>query len=133
MPANVLPIFPVEPVFGEAYLDSPSVVTSRARITGTVGLTELLPVQANGQRVDAIRVHGAGDTVASMLFFWIFDGTYSSLFYETPIDAVTPDDTTPAYSFDYKPANLVLPPTCSLWVSQTVATPVTVMVLGGKY
>jgi hypothetical protein len=133
MAANINPIFPVAPVVGIATLTAVAVITSRANIVGTTGLTQLTPVSTEGKRVDAIQIKGKGTTVASQLFVWIYDGTNSYLYDEITIDAITASDTVESFSFTRTYQNLVLPATYKLYISQTVQTDVTAFAFGGDY
>lgn len=133
MAANINPIFPVAPVVGIATLTAVAVITSRANIVGTTGLTQLTPASTEGKRVDAIQIKGKGTTVASQLFVWIYDGTNSYLYDEITIDAITASDTVESFSFTRTYQNLVLPATYKLYISQTVQTDVTAFAFGGDY
>lgn len=133
MAANINPIFPVAPVVGIATLSLASVITSRANIAGTTGLTELTPTSTEGKRIDAIQVKGKGTTVASQLFVWIYNGTNSYLYDEITIDAVTAGDTAESFSYTRTYQNLVLPATYKLYISETVQTDLTAFAFGGDY
>jgi hypothetical protein len=133
MAANVSPIFPGTPVVGIATLTSATAVTNLANITGTTGLTQLTPASTNGKRVDSIVVKAKGTTSAGKLGVWIYNGTTSFIFDEIDIGAVTASTTVDAFVFQKNYANLVLPATYQLFISETVQTDVNVFAFGGDY
>jgi hypothetical protein len=133
MAANIQPIFPATPVVGIATLTSATAITSRANITGTTGLVQLTPTSTNGKRVDAITVKGKGTTVASNVHIWIYNGTTSFLFDEFDVTAITATNTVDSFTLTKTYANLALPATYQLYVSETVQTDVNVFAFGGDY
>lgn len=133
MAANVTPIFPLSPVVGIATLTSATAVTSRANISGTTGLVQLTPTSTNGKRVDTITVKGKATSVASILSVWLYNGTTSFLYDEITITAVTASNTVESFSLKRSYSDLILPPTYQLYISQTVATDVSVFANGGDY
>ena len=133
MTINYNPVFPVAPIVGIATLTSATVVTSRANITGTTNLTQLTATSTNGTRVDAIAVKSKATSVGSCLCIWIYNGTTSFLFDEILVTAVTASTTVDSFSFQRFYANLVLPPTYQLFISETVQTDLNVMAFGGTY
>ncbi len=134
MAANTIPIFPVSPVIGVAALSSPSPITSRLNISGTTGLTQLTPTSSDGKRIDRIQVHYNGNSTASTVFIWIYDGTTSYLFDEISISAVTASTTVQAFDTFNNYTTLVLPSSYKLYVSTTVSSQVfTVFAFGGDY
>jgi hypothetical protein len=133
MPANTTPIFPVAPIVGIGTLTSATAITSRANITGTTGLTQLTATSTNGTRIDSITVKGKATTVASNVFIWIYNGTTSFLYDEFDVTAVTAGNTTDSFSLTRTYANLVLPSTYQLFISETVQTDVTAFAFGGTY
>lgn len=139
MAASTQPIFPKSPVIGIADLSGATALTSRAKITGTTGLTALTPTSTDGKRIDAIRVKSNNTVagVAANVFVWIFDGTSSYLYDELDLAAITPTTTTDSFVLEKTYTTLVLPPTYRLFVSVTVAsggnTNCTVFAMGGDY
>jgi hypothetical protein len=139
MAANQKPIFPKSAVIGVADLSGATALTSRAKIVGTTGLTQLTPVSAEGKRVDEIRVKGCNTVagVSARVFIWLYDGTNSYLFDELTLTGVTPDTVTDSAIASKTYSNLVLPATYKLYASVTVAsggnTNCTVFALGGDY
>lgn len=133
MPANTSPIFPVAPVVGIATLTTAAVITSRANIVGTTGLTQLTATSTNGTRVDSITVTGKATTVASQLFIWMYNGTTSFLYDEITVAAVTAGNTAPTFVLSKAYTNLTLPSTYQLYISETVQTDLNVMAFGGVY
>ena len=133
MAANTAPIFPLAPAVGIATLTSATAITSGANITGTTGLVQLTPTSTNGTRVDQITVRAKGTTVASMLWVWLYNGTTSFLFDQIDIPAVTVSVTTDSAIVNRAYANLVLPPTYQLYISETVQTDLNVFAFGGTY
>lgn len=134
MSANTTPIFPIAPIIGIATLTAATAITTRTNITGTTGLVSLLPVSANGTRIDSIQVRGKGTTVASTIMIWLYNGTTSYLIDEFDVTAVTPNTTTiDAFVLSKGYTNLVVPPTYQLFISESVATDVNVFAFGGVY
>ena len=133
MPANTAPIFPVAPIVGIATLTSATAVTSRANITGTTGLVKLTDASTNGTRVDAITVKGKGTTAATNVCIWMYNGTTSFLFDEFDMSAVTAANTTDSVMLTKTYANLVIPATYQLYISETVQADVNVFAFGGVY
>ena len=133
MPANTSPIFPLTPIIGLGNLNAATALTARTPITGTTGLTKLTDTSTNGTKIDAITVKGQGTTVASIVDIWIYNGTTSFLFDEISVTAITASTTTASFVSTVSYANLVLPATYQLYVSQTIAPNVTVEAFGGQY
>lgn len=133
MPANTSPIFPGTPLIGRATFTSAAAITSRANIAGVTGLSQLVPAQANGARIDLITVKAKGTSVASNVFIWLSDGTTSMLFDEIDVTAVTASNTADSGSFSKSYSNLVLPAGWQILASQTVQTDLTVHAFGGAY
>jgi hypothetical protein len=133
MAANTQPLFPVSPVVGIATLTSATAVTSRANITGTTGLVQLTPVSTNGKRIDAISVKGKATTVAAIVGVWIYNGTTSFLYDEIDVSAVVASTTVDSFSTTKTYANLVLPATYQLFISETAQTDLNVIAFGGDY
>ena len=133
MSANTSPIFPITPIVAVASLNTATAVTSRTPITGTTGLLALTVSSTNGTRIDAITVKAQGTTVASTVDIWISDGTYSYLFDEFDIVAITATTVVDAFTLTKSYSTLTLPATYNLYVSQQVQTNLTVMAFGGIY
>jgi hypothetical protein len=131
MPANTLPIVPISPIVGIG--DTIATLTSRAKITGTTGLTAVTSTSTNGLRIDQIVVALAATSAAACVFIWIYDGTTSFLFDEFVIPAVTVSNTVPAARIAKNYGNLVLPPTYRLYASTTIAQNTDVFAMGGAY
>ncbi len=133
MAASTTPIFPSAPTVDIATLTSATAITSRANIVGTTGLTQLTPTSTNGKRVDNITVKSKATSVASIVGIWIYNGTTSFLFDEIDVTAVTASTTGDSFSASRAYTNLVLPPTCQLYVSETIQTDLSVFAFGGDY
>ena len=136
MAANTSPIFPLTPIVGIATLTSATAITSRANITGTTGLVQLTATSTNGTRVDAITVTAKGTTVANLVDIWVYNGTTSYLYAEIAVTAITPSTTTAAFTSTTTFANLTLPPTYQLFISEQVGTTsadFNVVAFGGQY
>lgn len=136
MAANTTPIFPLTPIVGIATLTSATAVTSRANITGTTGLVQLTATSTNGTRIDAITVTAKGTTVANVIDVWIYNGTTSFLYAEIAVTAVTPSTTAVAFTTTVTFANLTLPSTYQLYISEQVGTTsadFNVIAFGGQY
>jgi hypothetical protein len=107
---------------GIATLTSATPITSRANITGTTGLVQLKAAAANGSKVYEIKYKAKATMVAGSLSIWRYNGTTAFLEDEIKIENTTAASTTvPSDSGRRGYENLVLLPTESLWVSQTVA------------
>jgi len=136
MAANTSPIFPLSPIVGIATLTAATAITSRANITGTTGLVQLTATSTNGTKIDAITVTAKGTTVANTIDVWIYNGTTSYLYTEIPVTAITPSTTTTAFTSTVTFANLVLPATYQLYISEQVGTTsadFNVIAFGGQY
>lgn len=149
MPAGTNPIFPQAPWSATASLAAVSACTTRGPVVfASLGLTPCFAVQlsqatTNGKRVDKIQVQASStaigsSTVAQTVLLWLTDGVTAYLVDEIAVTAVTPSATTPAFNISKSYANLVLPPSYTLWVSTTVATTVStnalvVTAFGGDY
>lgn len=138
MAANIAPVFPLTPVIGITSLASPTALTTRAKITGTTGLTQLTPTSTNGKKISMITVKATVTTVATQLCIWIYDGTSSYIFDEFTIPVLATSTTAESYfiSRNYESllgASLVLPPTYQLFVSVTVQQNMIVYAHGGDY
>ena len=133
MPASTSPIFPNVPIIGIASLVSATPVTSRAQITGTTGLVKLTDTSTNGTRIDAIEVVAQGNSTAGLQTIWIYNGTTSFMFDEISIPTATANTTTLASANTITYTTLTLPPTYQLYVSQQVASNVTIFAFGGQY
>lgn len=131
MVANMQPIFPISPIIGIG--DTIATLTTRSKITGTTGLTQVTPTSTNGLRIDAITVTLAATSVAAVVQLYIYNGTTSFLFDEIPVGAVTPTTILPAFSVTRQYANLVLPPTYQLFAATTIAQNTDVFAFGGAY
>ena len=93
----------------------------------------MVPVSTNGTRVDNITVRAQGTTVASTVYIWINDGTTSRLFDMIDIAAITATTVVDSAYVSRGYTNLTLPPTYTVYISQTVATNVNVFAFGGTY
>lgn len=133
MAANTSPIFPLSPTVGIATLTSAAAITSRANITGTTGLVQLVPTSTNGARVDNVTVKSKATSVASVLGIWIYNGTTAYLVDEIDIVATTASNTVDSFVISKSYSTMVLPATYSLYISQTVSTDVTAFAFGGVY
>ena len=133
MPAATSPIFPNVPIIGIASLVSATPVTSRAPITGTTGLVKLTDTSTNGTRIDAIEVVAQGNSTAGLQNIWIYNGTTSYMYDEISIPTATANTTSLASANTITYTTLVLPPTYQLYVSQQVASNVSILAFGGQY
>lgn len=133
MAANTMPIFPLSPVVGIATLTAAAVITTLTNITGTTGLTQLTPVSTNGKRIDAITIKSKATSVASKVAIWIYNGTTSFAFDELDVTATTLSTTGDSFTLTKLYANLVLPATYQLYISESVQTDLNVFAFGGDY
>jgi hypothetical protein len=136
MASNTSPIFPLTPIVGIATLTAATAITSRANITGTTGLVQITATSTNGTKIDAITVEAKGTTVANIVSVWIYNGTTSYLYAEIPVTAITPSTTVSAFTSTTTFANLVLPPTYQLYISEQVGTTsadFNIYAFGGQY
>jgi len=131
MAANNQPIFPASPIVGIG--DTIATLTSRAKISGTTGLTQVTATSTNGLRIDAITVTAAATTSAACVLIFIYNATTSFLFDEFVVPAITASNTAPAYSATKYYPNLVLPATYQLYACTTIAQNTDVFAFGGAY
>lgn len=131
MATTPTPIFPQTPLAKPLSLANVGACTTRApTITSALAaanIFELLPVSANGRKIDAIQVNGCasaigGATTAGLVQIWMWDGTLAFLVDEIVVSAVTPSATTPAFTITKSYANLVMPAAYKLFASTTVGT-----------
>ncbi len=109
-------------------------LTSRAKITGTTGLTLLCTPGAQGTRIDQIIVQAAANAAQCIIFVWMYDGTTAWVIDEIPIAAVNGSTTLPGANGSKPYSNMVLPGSGrSLYVSVTVTQNMTVFGMGGDY
>lgn len=120
-------ITPQNPYINTASLITATAVTSRAPITGTTGLTVLIPAgsNTNGVKVSTIRVKIAGSSqgvnAAMSIYVWIYNGTTAYLYDEIILDTAISSTTAPSYQIDTNYDNLILPATpFALYVSESV-------------
>lgn len=137
MAANTSPIFPLTPVVGIAVFNAATAVTART-VTGVTGLIQLIPASTNGVRVDAITVKSTGASAsasaATNIFLWVYTGTSNAvLLDEIDLPTVTPQTTTDSAVVSKTYSTLTLPPTYTLYVSETVQSNATVFAFGGAY
>jgi hypothetical protein len=113
MPANTNPVFTLTPIIGMAQCS-----TNNANLDGTGTLATVVTGATNGTRIDRVTVEAITATVASMVRFFIYDGSNTRLFAELPVTAIAPSATVVAFTgtlvFD---RGLVLPYNWSLKAS----------------
>jgi hypothetical protein len=63
--------------------------------TAPTTVTTVFTAGSSGSRIDKLIANGVGNTTATILRWFIFDGTNYRLFYEMIIPAVTPSSTIP--------------------------------------
>lgn len=135
MAANVQPIFPASPQVGQASITTG--LTTRANITGTSGLTQLVASATNGQRIDRIRVMSnsaiSTPNSANIVRVWIYDGTTARLFDEIVTTAVTPSATVAGFVSDTSYSSFVIPANYSVYVSCHTTDAYNVIGFGGTY
>ena len=64
---------------------------------GTGTIATVFTAGASGSRIDKIDAQAVGTTTAGMLRWYIHDGTNARLLFETPVLAITPSGTLPAW------------------------------------
>lgn len=136
MAANIAAIFPKAPYTGIARLTGATPIATRTDITGTTGLVPLTTIggsNTDGLRIDRIRIKSKATSVASILSIWYYDGTTSSLWDEIDIAATVASTTADSNLVTRSYTDLNLPATHQLYISQTIATDVTVYAHGGIY
>lgn len=133
MAANIAAIFPKAPYTGIARLTGATPIATRTDIVGTTGLVKLTDTSTDGTRIDRIRIKSKATSVASIVSIWYYDGTTSSLWDEIDIAATTASTTADSNLVTRSYTDLNLPPTHQLYISQTIATDVTVYAHGGIY
>lgn len=108
---------------GIAVVLTTTAITTRT-VSGAAGLTALVTGTADGTRVTSLQIQAQGDTVAGMIWLWLYNSTGiidATIFGEANVSAVTASTTTPAWSHSIKFDNLILPNNYQLLVSSTVA------------
>lgn len=145
MPANTTPVFPITPVVSWG-----TVATANTAKDGTGSTVTVFTAGANGARIDQIKVRHKGTNVATVLRFFINNGSdasvaaNNSLVHETTIAAATLSETAALTDFDITiPKNTTetacpipyLPPGYKLTIAigTTVAAGLQVTVFGGNY
>lgn len=124
MAANNLVIYPAAPIISTATVSS--ALTTRT-VTGTTGLTQLVPSSTNGTRVDSIKVVsnapiGTANS-ANVVRVWVYSGSgNAALFDEYTISVAGAPSATAAgvlalTNYVYPTNQLALPAGYSLWVS----------------
>ena len=131
MALNTAPVVPGTPYIG--YGDTIATLTSRAKITGTTGLTQVTATTTNGLRVDQIVVTLAATSAAASVLIFLYNGTTSWLFDEFVIPAITASNTVAAARISRNYSNLVLGPTDQIFAATTIAQNTDVFAFGGKY
>lgn len=120
MAMTATPVFAQTPKTFIATLTSPTAITSRANIAGTIGLVKLTDTTTNGFRLDNITVKAKETTVAGTVCIWVYNGTTSFLWKEVLVSAITASATVAAFesSTDFESTNLE--PTQQYYVSSTI-------------
>jgi len=133
-------ITPQNPYCNFASLIAATALTSRAPITGTGGLTLLVPTQTNGIQINQIRVKASGSSngvnAAMSIYVWIYNGTKATIYDEIVLGTAISSTTAASYQTDVFYNGFILPSTHSLYVSESVLSNATltgcvVTVLGG--
>lgn len=124
-PNNVMT--PQAAVLGHADLSAATAITSRAKITGTTGLTALVPTVSTDCKVTKIQVKGSSTSMtatsgANLVGIWENDGTTSWLVREIEVAAVVPSTTAKATEAEINLVDFTLPATHSLYASVSVTT-----------
>jgi hypothetical protein len=141
MPANTAPIFPNAPIvsFG-------TVATANTAKDGTGTVVTIATGGTNGTRVDAIKIRALGTNVATVVRFFINNGstnataTNNTLFYEVTVPATTLsevaalNDISIAFDGNFLP-QLVLPSgyKINVTIGTTVAAGLQITTFGGNY
>ena len=132
MAANTSPLYPLTPVVGHGIIVATS--TARTQVVGTGTNTSVTAASTDGLRIDAIRVQATAATAAACITLWIYDGTNQDLFDEIVVSAVTPGNTTPAFSaVKYYDPPLVLPATYRIFAATTIGQNTNVFAHGGAF
>lgn len=122
-------ITPQNPYHNFANLIAATALTSRAPISGTTGLTVLVPTQTNGIQINQIRVKvsgtsTSGSNAALSIYVWIHStgSATAVLFDEIVLGTTLASATAASYQTDVYYSGLILPSTHSMYVSESVAT-----------
>jgi len=118
-------ITPQNPYCNFASLIAATALTSRAPIVGVGGLTVLVPTQTNGIQINQLRVKASGTTVsgsnaAMSIYVWIYNGTTATLFDEIILSTTSGSTTANSFQTDVYYSGVILPPTHSLYVSESI-------------
>jgi hypothetical protein len=127
------------PIFaqsGNVYMGATgAALAAKTQITGTTGLSAVIPTTTNGVRVDQIVCKNQGTSVAGFIGIWIYNGTTAYLYDEIPATAITGSATVASDYVVRTYQNLTLASTESLWaaVSTTQTNPYTIFAQSGVY
>jgi hypothetical protein len=70
---------------------------ANANRDGTGDIQIVFTAATAGSRIDTVHIKAVGTTTAGMVRLYLYDGTYTRLWAEVPIGAVTPSATVPAF------------------------------------
>ena len=148
MPANTTPIFPLTP---DIQWNTAAISSANGLLDGTGTSSEIFIAGANGTRIDQIVVQPLGTNIATVLRFFINNGSTSSvaannaLAHEVALPANTISQTTASFNFDIvlnkDGGATTLPPiqylpagyTIRGSVGTTIAAGLKVTIYGGDY
>jgi hypothetical protein len=132
---NTQPIFPVLPILGISSLTGATGLTTRSNITGVAGLVQLCTTSNFGTRIDNITVKMKGQNAATSVFIWVYNGTTSYLYDEIVFatSSTTAGNTINSAVVSKNYSTFVLPPTMSLYVSETVTADANIFAFGGQF
>jgi len=133
MAMTATPVFAQTPKTFIATLTSPTAITSRANIAGTIGLVKLTDTTTNGFRTDNITVKAKETTVAGTVCIWIYNGTTSHLWKEIAVTAVTASTTVASFESSTNFENTNLEPTEQYYVSSTIDQDFTIYANGAAW
>lgn len=124
------PIFTHEPLLGVAQLTLAEAARDNPTNFGTV-----VTGDAEGTRIDLVRVQHTATSVAGMVRLFLWDGSNARLVKEVPVTAITPSSTVEAFSAEWRPSEPILLPNASweLRASTENAEVINVIAFGGHF
>lgn len=124
------------PIFThEALLGSVQATVANAGLDGTGTVVTVVTGNAEGTRIDLVRVKATVATTAGMIRLFLDDGVNVRLLHEIPVTAITPGANVAAFAAEWIPSEpLVLPDgTWQLQAATENAEAINVFAFGGHF
>ena len=130
MAKSTQPIFTRSALLGKA-----AVTVANANLDGTGTLATVVTGDAEGTRIDLIRLNAIVTTTAGMIRLFLDDGVNVRLLKEIPVTAITPAAAVEAFSAEWRPSEPIVLPDAS-WELQAAtenAEAINVFAFGGHF